>query len=66
MDEKQYSVQEISQHFDVSKQTVHNWINSGQLRAIRLGRIIRIPQSALDNFVKPVQPGEPLDDDSDK
>lgn len=60
MDEKQYKIQDIVEHFHVSKQTVHNWIKSGQLRAVRIGRVIRIPQSALDEFVKPVQSSDLL------
>lgn len=58
MDEKQYTVKEVAEHFRVSRQSVYDWINDGKLKAIRVGDRIRIPQSALDEFIRPVQPGE--------
>lgn len=58
MDEKQYTVKEIAEHFQVSRQSVYDWINDGKLKAIRVGERIRIPRSALDEFIRPVQPGE--------
>lgn len=58
MDEKQYTVKEISEHFRVSRQAVYEWINDGKLRAIKLGERVRIPESALKSFIRAVEPGE--------
>lgn len=58
MDEKQYTVKEISEHFRVSRQAVYEWINDGKLRAIKLGERVRIPESALKAFIRTVEPGE--------
>lgn len=58
MDERQYTVKEIAEHFQVSRQSVYDWINDGKLRAIRVGERVRVPQSALDEFIRPVVPGE--------
>lgn len=58
MDEKQFTVKEVAEHFRVSRQSVYDWINDGRLKAIKIGERIRIPQSALDEFIRPVQPGE--------
>jgi len=34
----------VGHRFGVTSRTVHNWIESGQLRAIRIGGTVRIPQ----------------------
>lgn len=62
MDEKMYTVKEIADHFRVSRQAVYDWINRGDLRALRLGDRIRIPQSALNAFIRQVEPGERVDE----
>lgn len=58
MDEKQYTVKEIAEHFRVSRQAVYDWISEGKLGAIRVGERVRIPESALRAFIQPIQPGE--------
>ena len=58
MDEKQYTVKEIADHFHVSRQAVYDWISSGKLGALRLGERVRIPESALRAFIQVIQPGE--------
>lgn len=63
MDERQYTVKEISDHFQVSRQAVYDWIKDGKLRAIRLGERVRIPDSALRAFIQEIRPGEPLPDE---
>lgn len=60
MDERQYTVKEISEHFSVSRQAVYDWIKEGKLRAIKLGERVRVPDSALRAFIQEVKPGEPL------
>ena len=46
--EKHYTVAEVANIYCVTARTVRNWIARGELRAWRRGRLIRIPQSALD------------------
>lgn len=65
MDEKQYTVKEIAEHFRVSRQAIYDWINKGDLRAVRLGDRIRVPESALLAFVRVVEPGERVEDRED-
>jgi excisionase family DNA binding protein len=60
MDEKYYTVKEIADRFHVSRQAVYDWIRDGKLRAVRLGERVRVPESALNDFVRPIQPGEPI------
>lgn len=66
MDEKQYTVKEISDHFHVSRQAVYDWIKEGKLRAIRLGERVRVPESALKSFIQDIRPGDPLSDTPDQ
>lgn len=60
MDEKYYTVKEIADRFRVSRQAVYDWIREGKLQAVQLGERVRVPESALNAFVRPVQPGEPV------
>jgi len=53
MDEKLYTVKEVADYFRVSRQAVYDWINRGLLRALRLGDRVRIPESALKEFIQP-------------
>lgn len=58
MDEKLYTVKEVADQFRVSRQAVYDWVYRGDLRAIKIGDRIRIPESALRAFVKAVEPGD--------
>ena len=58
MDEKLYTVAEVAKRFRVSSQAVYDWINRGDLRAIRIGTRIRIPESAMREMARPIVPGE--------
>lgn len=62
MEEKQYTVQEIAQHFRVSRQAIYDWIKEGKLGAIRLGDRVRVPESALTAFIKVIAPGEKVEE----
>jgi excisionase family DNA binding protein len=64
MDETMYTVMEIAKHFRVSRQAVYDWIKEGKLRAIRIGERVRVPESALREFIRPIEPGEPVGDES--
>lgn len=57
------TVKQVCERLHVSKATVHKWINSGQLAAVRAGRRVLIPLSAIEGFIRPVEPNEPIDDD---
>ena len=49
--EKFWSVSEVAQRFRVSKMTVYRLIHADQLRAHRMGRSIRVPESALREYL---------------
>ena len=46
-----YTVEQVSDMLQIHWQTVLNYIKSGKLDAIRLGKGYRIPKAALDKFV---------------
>ncbi len=51
MSEEYLTPEEIAAHFKVSKQAVYKWVHSGKLRHRRIGRSVRIPREALDEFI---------------
>jgi len=52
MEEKYYSVSEIAKKYAVSNTAVTKWIREGKLKAVRLGNVYRIPESALKEFLR--------------
>lgn len=54
--ERVHRVHKIAEHLDVDDDTVYALIRDGKLRAIRLGRVIRVPESALADFIAGVSP----------
>lgn len=64
MSEKVFTVKEVAEHFKVSRQAVYDWITEGRLRAVKIGNRTRIPESAIEAFVRPIEPGEAIEDDT--
>jgi excisionase family DNA binding protein len=51
--------QEVAKILRVSVSTVYYWVSHGELDAYRVGttrKVIRIPRSAVDRIVQPMQP----------
>lgn len=63
MDEEYLTVDEVRLKLHVTRQAVYNWISEGKLRAVRVGRSVRIPVSALMEFIQPVRPGEHIEEE---
>jgi excisionase family DNA binding protein len=51
LDEKFFTIEELAAHFKVTRQTIQNWIRTGKLESIKLGRSRRIPSSAVEKMV---------------
>lgn len=49
------TVQQVAKLLKVSKNTAYRLVRSGTLRSIRVGRQIRVPRSALEDYLN----GEP-------
>ncbi len=56
--EQFYTVEEVAAALKVTRQTVYRWMQTGALRYVLAGERRRIPQSALDAFLKEGQPEE--------
>ncbi|MEM3442258.1 MAG: helix-turn-helix domain-containing protein [Candidatus Bathyarchaeia archaeon] len=50
--EKFYLIKEIAKTYRVTPEAVLKWIKEGKLKAIRIGGVWRIPESALQEFIK--------------
>lgn len=53
MQEREYlTTEEIAEMLKVTTKTVRNWLQSGELRGIRLKGSWRIPKSEFERFLK--------------
>lgn len=63
MDETYLTVREVAERLRVTRQAVYNWITEGRLKAVRAGKTLRIPASALAAFLEPFVPGDRIEDE---
>lgn len=47
-----YTCKEIATRYGVCEDTVWAWVRTGKLKAIRIGKLYRIPKEALTEFEK--------------
>lgn len=45
------NVREVAHYMGCDEGLIYKLINERKLRAIRVGRLLRVPQSAIDDFV---------------
>lgn len=65
MDDEYLKVSDIVKRLQVTRQAVYNWIGEGRLKAIKVGRSLRISRSSLEAFIQPVQPGDQIVDEEE-
>ena len=53
MEEKLYTVQQAADALQCSLSTIRRRIKSGELKAIKSGQILRIPESSIREMMKP-------------
>ena len=46
------TVAEVAARIRVSKMTVYRLVHSGDLEAVRVGRSFRVPESAVDDYLR--------------
>ena len=46
------TVAEVAQTMRVSKMTVYRLVHNGELEAVRVGRSFRVPESAVDEYLR--------------
>jgi excisionase family DNA binding protein len=51
MDDMLLRPREVAAMFGVSRTTPYTWISNGSLPAVRLGRALRVRQSAVEAFI---------------
>lgn len=51
-DNKYFTVEQVAELLQIHWQTVLNYIKSGKLCAVKLGKGYRIDQQSLDEFIK--------------
>ena len=56
MDERFYTIDQVAELFSVTRAAVYKWMKSGQLKYVLVGAHRRIPQTALNAFIKEGQP----------
>ena len=45
------TVEIVADRMGVSERTVFRWIKAGHLKAFRMGRVLRIPEAELIDFI---------------
>jgi excisionase family DNA binding protein len=58
-DDEYLTVKEIAQHLKLNQQTLRNWIDQGQLPAVRIGRRVRVRRADLDRILAQGRPRRP-------
>ena len=51
MQEKVLTLQEVARLLRVSRKTAEKLVRTGQIHAVRVGRVWRIPKEALEDFL---------------
>ena len=49
--EHHYKLADVSELLDVSVRTLRNLIRNGKLGCVRVGRVIRVPESEINRFL---------------
>ena len=50
--EKIYTLEELAQILTVTRRTLYNYIKSGKLKALKVGKRWRVTQKQLDDFLQ--------------
>ena len=53
-----YTPAEVAELLKTTRRTVYNWIEKGQLKSVKAGKLVRIKRADLEEFI-----GQPLSDD---
>jgi excisionase family DNA binding protein len=52
MTEKYHSPEEVAARFNLKPPAIRKWIREGKLKAIKFGRLWRISEAELQEFIK--------------
>jgi acetyl-CoA synthetase len=48
-----FSPRKVAEIYDVEPRTVVRWIRQGKMRGVKVGRVWRVPEEALDDCIQP-------------
>ena len=54
-----YTPQEVADLWKVTRRTVYEWIKTGKIKACKIGDTVRISESELLAFIRPVAQEQP-------
>lgn len=66
IDETMMTPEDVAEWLQVHRHTVYRWIEEGQLPALRIGRVYRIPRAEVLAMVKRRGSAEDTDEDPGK
>lgn len=52
MEEKLYSIKEVAEGYKITEQVVKKWVKSGVLKSFKIGKSVRITESAIQKFIE--------------
>ena len=47
-----FTVKEVAEILQISRSTVHNLIKTGELKAVQIGRAVRVKRADLDEYIR--------------
>jgi excisionase family DNA binding protein len=50
--QEMYTPEEVAQKLKISRATVYIWLRQGRLKGVKVGDLWRIPEEALEEFLK--------------
>lgn len=48
---KVYTLEEVAEILQLTRRTLYNYIKSGKLKAVKIGKYWRVPEEALQHFI---------------
>lgn len=46
-----YRPDEVAIYFSISRRTVYRWIETGKIKAVKVGKMLRVSREALENII---------------
>jgi excisionase family DNA binding protein len=68
VEDRLFSIVKVAERLGMRKDTIHNWIKAGRLKASRIGRFWRIRERDLEAFIDnppPLHPGASVQKEKD-
>ena len=52
LDERLLSPAQVAEFLSISRWTVYSWLSDGRIRSVKIGRLVRIPESEVERIVR--------------